>query len=198
MSWLRLKLSVGGHFADELSDYCLELGAVSAALDNAGEDSLLEAVLEPDPGATIIWKHALITAYWDASQDLLTISSLLQKKIHDNAIFAEVSADFVSGDDLAQQPEQPVAELCFGDGKLWLVPRSVSEHRLQQLSGGAVLKLDPGLAFGSGLHPTTQLCLDHLAQYCRSVGRPGAGFWLRFGCAWSRRSGAGSPVCARG
>ena len=164
MSWLQLKLAVAGEFADELSDYCLELGAVSAMLDNAGEDSLAEAVLEPDPGATIVWERAVITAFWPAVADLLTISANLSSKIHDKGIFAEVSVDFLAEDEFDRMPSQQVADLCFGDGRLWLVPRDASPERLEALADTAVLRLDPGLAFGSGLHPTTQLCLDYLAR----------------------------------
>ena len=178
MSWLRLKLAVPGKFADELSDYCLEVGALSAVLDNAGADSLAEAVLEPDPGVTIVWERAVITAFWPAHADLQNISGSLNSYIHDRAIFAEVMVDFVAEDDIAPLPVQPVADLSFGDGRLWLLPRDTTDERIQALAGAPHIKLDPGLAFGSGLHPTTQLCLDHLARMDNLQGAR----LLDFGC----------------
>lgn len=164
MSWLQIKLEVPGHCADALSDVCLELGAVSALLDNAGEDSLIEAVLEPAPGATIVWERVGITAFWEATVDIVAVMQGLQREIHDKGIFAEVSVNFLSEGDLAALPTQPVEELSFADGRLWLLPRDVSPVRMAELEATAVLKLDPGLAFGSGLHPTTQLCLDYMAR----------------------------------
>ena len=173
-----MKIEVPGHFADALSDVCLDLGAVSALLDNAGEDTLVEAVLEPGPGATIIWKRACITAFWETNADIVAVMRSLQSEIHDKGIFAEVSANFVSVDDLAALPVQPVEELSFADGRLWLLPRDATPERLAELEAAAVIKLDPGLAFGSGLHPTTQLCLDYMA---RMADLPGARV-LDFGC----------------
>ena len=175
MSWLQVKLVVPGTFADELSDLCLEVGAVSAVLDNAGADSLAEAVLEPDPGATIVWKRAVITAFWPATSDLASISSVLANHIHDKSIFAEVTVDFIADSELAGAAPQQVAELSFGDGRLWLIPRG-AEPRAQDAA--PCIKLDPGLAFGSGLHPTTQLCLDYMA---RMSGWKGLRL-LDFGC----------------
>jgi len=175
---LRVKLEVPGHCADVLSDVCLELGAVSALLDNAGADSLVEAVLEPAPGATIVWKHVGITAYWEATVDIVAILNNLQSEIHDKGIFAEVNIDFQSDDDLGALSPQPVEELSFADGRLWLLPRDVDPQRLVALQEVAVIQLDPGLAFGSGLHPTTQLCLEAMA---RLPELPGANV-LDYGC----------------
>ena len=178
MSWLQLKLAVPGTFADELSDFCLELGALSAVLDNAGADSLANAVLEPSPGATIVWKHAAITAIWPADADLGGISSSLGGYIHDKGIFAEIDAIFIDNSNIPEPPIQPVADLGFGGGRLWLLPREASTARIQALAGAPHIKLDPGLAFGSGLHPTTQLCLDHLARMDDLAGVR----MLDFGC----------------
>lgn len=178
MSWLQVKLEVPGHCADPLSDRCLELGAVSVLLDNAGADSMVEAVLEPGPGETIVWERVAITAFWDASVDIITMLRALQTDIHDRGIFAEVNASFHSDDDLVALPAQQVEELSFADGQLWLVPRDATPERLAELQDLAVIKLDPGLAFGSGLHPTTQLCLECMA---RMSGLPGSSV-LDYGC----------------
>ncbi len=178
MSWLQVKIELPGHYADALSDVCMDLGAVSALLDNAGEDSLIEAVLEPGPGDTIVWKRAAITAFWDVTVDIASVVRRLQAEIHDKGIFAEVSANFLSEGDLAALPAQPVEELSFARGRLWLLPRDATVERLAELDSAAVLKLDPGLAFGSGLHPTTQLCLEYMATM---TSLPGARV-LDFGC----------------
>ena len=164
MSWLQVKLEVPGSVADELSDVCVELGAVSASLDNAGPDKLVESVLEPGPGETIVWQRAVITAFWEATGPFQDALAALQQKIQDTGVFAEVSCEFVAEDQLAGTSPQVVEELSFADGRFWLVPRSCSAERLAELAETACLRLDPGLAFGSGLHPTTQLCLDALAR----------------------------------
>lgn len=178
MSWLQVKLEVPGHCADTLSDVCLELGALSALLDNAGADSMVEAVLEPAPGATIVWERVGITAVWEVTTDIVSVLQELQCEIHDSGIFAEVNVEFLSEDDLRGLPPQQVEELSFADGRLWLLPRDATPGRLAELAGVAVIQLDPGLAFGSGLHPTTQLCLEAMACLPEL---PGANV-LDFGC----------------
>ena len=178
MSWYQIKLAVAGHFADTLSDYCLELGAASAVLDNAGADTLAEAVLEPDPGATIVWENVVISTFWPVSENIGEISSALKRYLEDNGILAEVNVDFVSEEQFSPDPAQPTAHLCFGDNRLWLVPRDLAAADLEALGETPCIKLDPGLAFGSGLHPTTQLCIDYLA---RLPGLAGSRV-LDFGC----------------
>jgi len=178
MSWLQLKLAVPGTFADELSDFCLQLGALSVVLDNAGADTPANAVLEPAPGATIFWKRAAITAIWSADADLGTISSSLSAFLHDKGIFGEIDVIFMDNSDLPASLPQPVANLEFAGGRLWLLPREASDDRIKALGGAPHIKLDPGLAFGSGLHPTTQLCLDYLARMDSLVDAR----MLDFGC----------------
>ena len=181
MSWYQIKLAVAGQFADTLSDYCLELGAISAVLDNAGADTLAEAVLEPDPGATIVWENVVISTFWPISLDIGEVSAALKEYLKDGGIFAEVNINFVSEEQLPPVPAQPTPRLCFGDNRLWLVPRDLADldaFELEALAETACIKLDPGLAFGSGLHPTTQLCIDYLARLPTLAGSR----VLDFGC----------------
>jgi len=187
VSWLQIALEVPGSVADGLSDFCLEMGAVSAVLDNAGPDELVEAVLEPAPGATILWERVVISAFWDLSTDIGAVSNALRQRFHDDGIFGEITVNFKADDDFGALPAQPVASLSFGAGRLRLVPRDfVDEGRADDEgraadAGGTLIRLDPGLAFGSGLHPTTQLCLEALAGLA-AEGSLASARVLDFGC----------------
>jgi ribosomal protein L11 methyltransferase len=117
-------------------------------LQNAGTDP----VLEPDPGETILWADSWIEALFALDSDVAALRAAMQQ-----AGIVASSVDFLDDEDWLNRWRQYAVEFCFGD-RLWVVPRdaeSVAEP---------ALRLDPGLAFGTGSHPTTRLCLSWLAQ----------------------------------
>jgi ribosomal protein L11 methyltransferase len=147
VSWLKFELDVEIGAADALSDRLLELGAVSVSLAPLSD----ELLLEPAPGETPLWRRSRLSALFSADADVEALREFL-------AAHGDVDEGFVEDQDWVDAWRSSAVAECFG-GRLWVVPRD-SEAR-----NGTVLRLDPGLAFGTGGHPTTRLCLGWLASH---------------------------------
>ena len=140
-----------------------EHGAVAVTLQ-AADDS---QILEPAPGATPIWQATQLVAYLPLATDLKSLKNALEVAEAGRL----VDVEFVDDSQLSAAYPPPV-EHCFG-GRLWLRPKAASARA----SKGDSLYLDPGLAFGSGSHPTTRMCLEWLATHVTAEQRV-----LDFGC----------------
>jgi ribosomal protein L11 methyltransferase len=163
VSWLKLDLDVAAADAERVSDLLLELGAVSVTMSAASQDS----VIEPAPGATPLWRRNQLSALLPLDADLAAVREGLlahlgahlgaqggaQGDAHPDA---RIEVGFVEDDDWLARWRDHAIEHCFAD-RLWVVPRDATPPSLP------ALRLDPGLAFGTGGHPTTRLCLEWLA-----------------------------------
>lgn len=155
MSWLQLSVAVDRDHADHVSELLSDRGAAAVTLSAAGEEQLLE----PLPGQQPLWRQVRLEALIDPGADLKALRAALQPA---GARLLDVA--FVADDEWQQRWRAHAVRACFG-GRLWLVPRDEPFDAPPGGSGAApvVLRLDPGLAFGSGSHPTTRLCLAGLA-----------------------------------
>jgi ribosomal protein L11 methyltransferase len=161
----------------------LESDAVEAALMEAGASSITfvdradEPILEPKPGEIRLWSDTLVRALFqepadstrDALKNLMQLSSSLGKHVTETARVRAV-------EDQAWERVwlKDWNSMRFGR-RLWVVP---SSGELPQDPDAVVVRLDPGLAFGTGTHPTTALCLqilDSLPVQGRSVIDYGCG-----------------------
>ncbi|NIP16425.1 MAG: 50S ribosomal protein L11 methyltransferase [Pseudomonadales bacterium] len=147
MTWLKLELNVDIDAADELSDRLLGLGAVSVSLAPFSD----ELLYEPAPGETPLWRRSRLSALFAAESDLEEARRVL-------AAHGDVEEGFVEDQDWVDAWRSSAVAQCFG-GRLWVVPRDAEPR------DGVILRLDPGLAFGTGAHPTTRLCLEWLASH---------------------------------
>ncbi len=151
MPWLQLIIPTNDTEADQLSDALMEQGAVSVTL----QDMQDQPMLEPAVGTTPMWSQTRAVGLFDASQDLKqvinNIEQQLRKKIPDWKGEQLEDKDWVRAwmDDF--KPMQ------FGK-KLWVVPSTFEPPQ----ADAANILLDPGLAFGTGTHPTTSMCLEWL------------------------------------
>ncbi|MGE0625979.1 MAG: 50S ribosomal protein L11 methyltransferase [Pseudomonadales bacterium] len=133
----------------EAAEALLEpFGPLSLTVTDAGD----EPVLEPAPGEAPLWAHCRLEALFDLDLDVAGLRAALGR-----AGRADIGLDFLDDADWQNRWRQYAVDFCFAD-RLWLVPRDVAAP------GEPALHLDPGLAFGSGSHPTTRLCLDRLAR----------------------------------
>lgn len=149
MAWLQLILPSNREQATALEDALLDAGAVSVTL----QDNADEPVLEPGVGETPLWSETKVVALFteDAAIEIVLATLVAQfdnltwtlERVEEQAWERAWMADF-----------QPMR---FGK-RLWVCP-SWSEP---PDPNGVVLALDPGLAFGTGTHPTTALCLEWL------------------------------------
>lgn len=152
MSFQQIRvLSAHPEFAEELLLAC---GASSVSMVDAGDDP----VLEPAPGATPLWSRTVVVGLFEAQADLAHAQAMLREHLPDGA-GVELAIERVEDQDWVRVWLKNCEPMKFGD-RLWVCPR---EKRVDE-PGCATLLLDPGLAFGTGTHPSTALCLDWLAH----------------------------------
>jgi len=158
MAWLTLIVDTDAEHAEALSDALLEHGALSVDLLDADADTPDEQAIfgepgEPPPG---VWQHNRVSALFDADRDVAKILraaansiGLTQLPVH--SITTLDDQDWVR---LTQSQFEPIRI----SNRLWIVP---SWHTPSDPDAINIV-LDPGLAFGTGSHPTTRLCLRWL------------------------------------
>ena len=147
MPWLRLSGSVPGPAAAALGERLNALGAVAVAWLDAGD----APVLEPAPGAPpaiAAWREARVEGLFRLDAELATLREAFAG--------APVQVDFVADEDWSHTWRRFAPTRRFG-------PLVVAPVDAPAPTGAVVLRLDPGMAFGTGAHATTQLCLDWLA-----------------------------------
>ncbi len=151
MGWLLLSLDLEALDPETVERSCQELGALSVTLSDAGD----EPVLEPLPGTTPMWKHIRLSALFagDSSGDHLRsrLASLLDIDRQ------RIGIDPLADRNWSEEWRKGFQPLCFGS-RLWICPGGQRPER----PGSLVIDLDPGLAFGTGSHPSTALCLEWL------------------------------------
>ncbi|PIE41985.1 MAG: 50S ribosomal protein L11 methyltransferase [Gammaproteobacteria bacterium] len=152
MAWVQLTLQVPGTSAEQFEDALIATGASAVTLrDNADQP-----LLEPPPGATPLWDDTLVTGLFDASvdTDLLT-AALCNVAGVDQLPPLKIQA--LEDKDWEREWMTHYQPMQFGK-RLWVCPSWCPPPQPDAIN----LLLDPGLAFGTGTHPTTALCLEWL------------------------------------
>ena len=152
MPWLQLIIQTDQQYVESLSDFLTELGALSVTYQDAGD----QALFEPPVGETPLWSDTLLTGLFATEQDIDHIAAQLRDQAgpHIHAMRTELLED----KDWVREWMDNYHPLQFGE-RLWVVP----SHRSPPDPASINILLDPGLAFGTGTHPTTALCLRWLA-----------------------------------
>jgi len=151
MPWLQLRLAITPEQAPTYEDALLDVGAVSVTFMDA-ED---QPIFEPDLGTTPLWSHTHLLALFEADTDADALVAHLQL-LTDGAL-PEHQIERIEDQDWERSWMDGFAPMRFGQ-RLWIVP---SWHEAPQPDAVNLL-LDPGLAFGTGTHSTTSLCLQWL------------------------------------
>ncbi|EKO3735583.1 MULTISPECIES: 50S ribosomal protein L11 methyltransferase [Vibrio] len=153
MPWIQIKLNATNENAEAISDMLMEeTGALSVTLLDAKDTP----VFEPLPGETRLWGDTDLLALYDAEVD--TPSILAQ--IRDSQLLADdfsYKIEQIEDKDWEREWMDNFHPMKFGE-RLWICP---SWREIPDPNAVNVL-LDPGLAFGTGTHPTTALCLQWL------------------------------------
>ncbi len=151
MPWLQVRLAISPEQAQTYEDALLEVGAVSVTFMDA-ED---QPIFEPDLGTTPLWSHTHLLALFEADTDADAVFAHLQ--LLTGAELPEHQAEVIADQDWERSWMDNFQPMRFGQ-RLWIVP---SWHAAPEPDAVNLL-LDPGLAFGTGTHPTTALCLEWL------------------------------------
>jgi len=149
MSWLQVRLALTPAQAETYEDLMLELGAVSVTFMDA-ED---QPIFEPDLGTTPLWSQTHLLALFEGDTDAAALEQRVQ--LLANGLVYEVER--LEDQEWERSWMDNFQPMRFGQ-RLWIVP---SWHEAPEPEAVNLL-LDPGLAFGTGTHPTTALCLQWL------------------------------------
>tara|TARA_Y100001951_G_scaffold61071_1_gene48638 strand:+ start:12773 stop:13663 length:891 start_codon:yes stop_codon:yes gene_type:complete len=151
MPWLQVRLAITPEQAETYEDALLEVGAVSVTFMDA-ED---QPIFEPDLGTTPLWSHTHLLALFEADTDETALLSHLQLLC--GGALPEHQVERIEDQDWERSWMDNFQPMRFGR-RLWIVPSWHAAPEPQAVN----LLLDPGLAFGTGTHPTTALCLEWL------------------------------------
>jgi ribosomal protein L11 methyltransferase len=130
-------------------------GADAISLRDAADD----AIFEPEPGTTPLWPRVALEALFMRGADLAPLAKLLAATFRD----AAVSVGALEDSAWQARLSQPVKARPIGS-RLWLAPADDRDAPGDRL----VVRINMGLAFGTGEHPTTSLCLDWLEHHVAS------------------------------
>jgi ribosomal protein L11 methyltransferase len=148
MPWHQLTLTTPSNQADTLEDTLLELGAVSVTMQDAAD----VPVLEPLPGETPLWPEVNVVGLFEHDTDTNLVD--VQLAAQD---CAPGTWTYIEDQDWERAWMDQFHPLQFGE-RLWIVPSWLPAPDPQAVN----ILLDPGLAFGTGTHPTTSLCMEWL------------------------------------
>jgi ribosomal protein L11 methyltransferase len=151
MPWLQVRLAISPDQAETFEDALLGVGAVSVTYMDA-ED---QPIFEPDLGTTPLWSKTHLLALFEGDTDPLNMLAHLQ--LLADGPLPEHQIEVVEDQDWERSWMDNFKPMRFGR-RLWIVP---SWHEAPEPAAVNLL-LDPGLAFGTGTHPTTSLCLQWL------------------------------------
>jgi len=154
MPWLQLKIHTEQRYVESISEWLMEQDCLSVTFQDAADQPLYE----PPPGETPLWSNIVITGLFEAQINIDSIHRQLSEQFADkiNASRSEILED----KDWVREWMIHYKPMRFADN-LWIVP---SHHSAPDQNAVNIL-LDPGLAFGTGTHPTTAMCLSWLAEH---------------------------------
>jgi ribosomal protein L11 methyltransferase len=155
MSWLQLRLDCDQASADALEAALLEAGALAITLD----DRANEPILEPGVGETPLWQAIRLTALFPADADMDAVMDAVRDCLPAGAA---PRLELLEDRDWSREWMRHYRPMQFGE-RLWICPSWLEPPRPDAVN----LLLDPGLAFGTGTHPTTAMCLSAVDRRVR-------------------------------
>lgn len=160
MPWLELTLPCTLAEQPRCERALEDLGALSVTMQDADAETADEqAIFEPGVGETPLWKQMTLTALFDDDTDALALLAALES-FDPGLRWDQTTFRKVEDQDWERAWLDQFKPMRFG-ARTWVVPWN---HDVPAEAGAdaAIIRLDPGLAFGSGTHPTTALCLEWL------------------------------------
>lgn len=171
MNWLQIDLALGNFEAEHVEDALLAAGAVSVTYKDAADDP----VFEPWPGEMPLWRQTRVVGLFAADTDISDVRATLLATLGLEHL-PEHRVEILEDRDWSREWLKNFRPVKFGH-RLWVVPTAYTAPEPDAVN----MVLDPGLAFGTGTHPTTALCLewlDRLADQGELDGR----LVLDYGC----------------
>ena len=155
MPWTQLSLEAGDLDPEQLSELLLEAGAVSVTFQDAAD----EPMLEPAPGTTPLWSRTRVVALFEAGIEPGALVAGLRPQLGEAVDRMETTT--LDDRDWTRAWMDGFRPMRFGE-RVWICP---SHCPSPEQENAVNIFLDPGLAFGTGTHPTTALCLEWLDRH---------------------------------
>jgi len=133
----------------------LDAGAVSVTYTDSEDQPLYE----PAPGETPLWDNVTLVALFPGDMSRQKLESDIASRLSPLSL-SSCLLSLIEDQDWERAWMDDFKPMGFGDNSLWVCPTGMTPES----PGGVIMNLDPGLAFGSGTHPTTSLCLEWLAE----------------------------------
>ena len=158
MAWLSLKIEADEQTAGVLSDALLELGALAADIEDANAETDQEQPIFGEPGEPVdsVWQNSIVSGLFAEDADIPAIVAAATEAAHltDTPRYRVITVEEQDWVRLTQSQFDPIKI----SPRLWIIPTWHTPPDPAAIN----LILDPGLAFGTGSHPTTHLCLQWL------------------------------------
>jgi len=156
MAWKNLMFHASSDSAEETTDYLMNLGALSTSIQDKNLNQNNEEIIfgEPHNGPQQYWQENLISALFEENIEADKIKNKIELFLNQKI---EVIVSKVEDQDWVKTSQDQFSPICIRD-KFWIIPTWHSHD----VKNGINLILDPGLAFGTGSHPTTHLCIEWL------------------------------------
>ena len=153
MPWLQIRVQSTPEQVPELEDLLLGCGAMVVTFEDVNDDP----VYEPELNTTPLWNHTRVTGLFEADADIEQIRPLIDEKATELNADLATKIEILEDKDWEREWMDSYHPIQFGE-RLWVCPswREIPDP------DAVNLVLDPGLAFGTGTHPTTALCLEWL------------------------------------
>ncbi|PAV24613.1 50S ribosomal protein L11 methyltransferase [Tamilnaduibacter salinus] len=155
MRWIQLHVPADPDHAELVEELLMGAGAEAVTMEDAADQPLFE----PEPGTTPLWNQTRVTGLFQTDENMEGIRALLQDQYHQQTqqTLGHIEVELLEDRDWERAWMDDFQPIRFGQ-RLWIVP---SWHSAPD-PDAANLVLDPGLAFGTGTHQTTALCLEWL------------------------------------
>ena len=155
MPWIQVKIDIHPSQIDSIEDLLLVSGACAVTMED-GKD---QPIYEPERGTTPLWKNTQLTGLFDAAADMQRIIPKIESRYQElsGSPLPSHRVEILEDKDWERAWMDNFHPMLFGK-RLWICP----SWREPEDPNGINLMLDPGLAFGTGTHPTTALCLAWL------------------------------------
>lgn len=153
MPWLQIRVQSTPEQVPELEDLLLGCGAMVVTFEDVNDDP----VYEPELNTTPLWNNTRVTGLFEADADIEQIRPLIDEKANELNTDLATKIEILEDKDWEREWMDSYHPIQFGK-RLWVCPswREIPDP------DAVNLMLDPGLAFGTGTHPTTALCLEWL------------------------------------
>ena len=158
MSFKQIIINIDSQRAEQLSDIFFDLGALSVSIEDEYEGTELEQPIFNEPGMIVeaLWEHSKVVVLFDDLADVASLVSAAEIELDAKFSYVQENVDDQDWVRLTQSQFEAIEVT----PNLYIVP---SWHSIPDAEATGII-LDPGLAFGTGSHPTTFMCLRWIAE----------------------------------